>query len=247
MASKASTPRSWRSSRGSSKNATPERTWRTAKPTPRTQRGTVSHVLEDAQTEDGIESLRQKGFFALTPRPWSSDPSGTPDDLAHVGAMFAAQVPEVCVLGVYRIENASLGVVYGAVRGTMEVQSERDLWHGTSLDCLRNITLNGFNRAYCGRHGMRLGQGTYFSSSADYSVRFCNKKGPSRVMFLARVLAGVWTKGSPELKEPPHRDPEGMARYDSVVNDVDLPSIFCIFRDFQALPLYLVEFSNAAR
>lgn len=196
--------------------------------------------------ESLIQSLVRKGFLSDVAGPWSPGCDETLNDLAYVRALFSSQVPSAHVSGVYRIENGGLKVVYSAVRTTMGTGAgERGLWHGTSLECVRNIALNGFNRAYCGRHGMKFGQGTYFSSSADYSVRFCDRKRPERLMFLASVLVGTWTKGSPELVEPPHRDVEGLARYDSTVDDVHSPSIFCVFRDFQALPLYLVQFFDA--
>merc|ERR1711964_823625 len=105
----------------------------------------------------------RKGFLVDGPKPWTEDPEGAPDDLAHVKALFSAQVPDTPVLGVYRVENSGLGLVYNAVQGTLGAKDERYLWHGTSSDCVRNIALNGFNRAYCGRHGVKLGQGTYFS------------------------------------------------------------------------------------
>lgn len=65
-------------------------------------------------------------------------------------------------------------------------------------------------------------------------------------MFLSKVLVGSWAKGSPEMVEAPHKDAEGLRRFDSVVDDVENPNMFCVFRDFQALPLYLVEFGNAS-
>jgi poly [ADP-ribose] polymerase 10/14/15 len=170
------------------------------------------------------------------------------DDLVHVKALFAAQLPNIAVHCVYRVENAGLAKMYRAVRHAMSSGSEaeeRILWHGTSVASVRNIVQGGFNRAYCGRHGTKLGQGTYFSSAAAYSAKFCDKQpGNCRAMLLAKVFVGSWTKGKPGLVEPPYRDTRRLARYDSVVDDVEVPGIFCVFRDFQAVPLYLVEFAG---
>lgn len=190
-----------------------------------------------------IESLIEKGFLAANQQAWNLDPSLAPNDLAHVQALFLAQAPGQEVIAVHRVENSGLSFVYDAVRNTMDAKDESILWHGTSPDSVRNIVLNGFNRAYCGRHGTRLGHGSYFSSRADYSMRFCDRRRPRRMMFLSKVLVGAWTKGSPDLVEAPHRDADGLKRYDSVVDDPEKPGIFCVFRDFQALPLYLVEFT----
>jgi len=148
------------------------------------------------------------------------------------------------LLGVYRVENPALSALYHTVRETLANNEERNMWHGTSLECVQNIALNGFNRAYCGRHGLRLGHGTYFSVNANYSMRFCDRRSSPRVMFFAKVLAGLWTKGSSDLIEPPHRDNGCLSRFDSTVDDNENPSIFCVFRDYQALPSYLVEFEG---
>lgn len=203
---------------------------------------------------DGLfESLTKLGSLSADPMPCTyaqgqknSDSVEVTNDLKQVRDLFAAQMPDVSVFKVWRIENQALRGVYGAVCDSMGVAGgERSLWHGTSLGSIRNIALNGFNRAYCGRHGMKFGHGTYFSAAADYSVRFCDKRNAQRVMLLANVLVGSWTKGSPELVEAPHKDTSKLTRYDSTVDDVDSPGIFCIFRDFQALPLYIVLFSGS--
>jgi len=165
------------------------------------------------------------------------------NDLEHVKMLFSSQVPEAQVLSVYRVENPTLAGVYSAVRDAMGSDCELDLWHGTSSECVPNIVLNGFNRAYSGRrHGTKLGHGSYFSASAAYSTRFCDRKRQRRTVFFAKVLVGAWAKGSPELVEPPCKDSEGLLRYDCTVDDPESPVNFCIFRDFQAMPTYLLEF-----
>merc|ERR1712232_4044 len=169
------------------------------------------------------------------------------DDLAHVRALFSTQVQDVTVLGVYRVENGSLSRVYEAVKGTMGLASELVLWHGTTPESMRNILLGGFNRAYSGRHVTRLGLGTYFSPDAAYSLRFCGKSRSVRhVMLLAKVCIGTCTKGAPDLVEPPYRDAYQMERYDATVDDVTAPSMYCIFRDYRALPCYVVEFTGSS-
>lgn len=199
------------------------------------------------EEEPAAAPLLSKGLLSSMPEPSRSDPDVVPDDLAHVRALFSTQLPGVPVLGVFRVENSALSRVYDAVRGTMGDSQALELWHGTTPDCLRNIVLNGFNRAYSGRHGTRLGHGTYFSTEAEYSLRFCGRRaGARRVMLLARVLVGACAKGSPDLVEPPYRDSEQMTRYDATVDDISSPSMFCIFRDYQALPCYVVEFSAPA-
>eukprot|EP00913_Durusdinium_trenchii_P033137 g31023.t1 len=115
---------------------------------------------------------------------------------------------------------------------------ERLLWHGTSWDCVANIAQNGFNRAYGGRHGSKLGRGSYFAEDATFALRFCGRSQP-RAIFLAGVLPGRFCRGAEGLVEPPALD--AGTRYDSTVDDAANPKVFCVFRDFQAIPLYLAE------
>lgn len=136
--------------------------------------------------------------------------------------------------------------VYEAVRSTLGDPSERLLWHGTSWQSLLNILRSGFNRAYSGRHGSKFGVGTYFASELAYALRFCDR-GTPRALLLARVLVGHYTRGAPGLVEPPllggHGGTSGAGggrRYDSTADSCQDPRIFCVFRDFQALPVGLV-------
>ena len=66
-------------------------------------------------------------------------------------------------------------------------------------------------------------------------------------MFVARVLVGLYTQGTPTLRKPPTIDtstPYGRC-YDSCVNDVMDPSIFVIFDSAQCYPEYLVTYTNS--
>ena len=120
---------------------------------------------------------------------------------------------------------------------------ERDLWHGTAWSFVPKILKQGFNRSFAGRHGTLLGHATYFSSDPRYSMRFCGKKGGAdgtKVLVVARVLVGRYCKGSPTDVEPPLLNSQG-DRFDTTVDNAEAPSIFAVFRDFQALRLFLVE------
>lgn len=217
--------------------------------------GPFTTALRSAQTDISVsvdevemETLSAQGAVSAQPRPFDAS---SPDDLAHVKALFLAQVPHSEVLGVWRVENAGLSAVYEAVSASMAMSNELSLWHGTTADSLRNIVLNGFNRAYCGRHGTRLGHGTYFSMDAAYSVRFCDRRKPNfpnphRIMFLAKVLVGAWDLGRPGLVEPDLRDATKGTRFDSTVDDVASPTMFCVFRDFQAIPCYVIKFTGGS-
>lgn len=110
-------------------------------------------------------------------------------------------------------------------------------------DTKPKILKQGFNRSFAGRHGTLLGHATYFSSDPRYSLRFCDKGGGqhgTKVLILSRVLVGRYCKGSPSDVEPPVCNDDG-DRYDTTVDSMESPSIFAVFRDFQAVPLFLVE------
>lgn len=135
--------------------------------------------------------------------------------------------------------SSALAAAYGAARETLG--PERLLWHGTSWECVPNIVRHGFNRAYAfnARHGSKLGRGVYFAEDPGYALRFAGKTQRTRAMLLAGVLPGKHTRGKEGLLEPP--DSSGGFRFDSTCNDVKRPRVFCVFKDFQALPLYLVQ------
>lgn len=201
-------------------------------------------TLNGGRQESAVDGLLRTGFLSEDPIPWMDNFVNAPSDLVHVREMFMAQVPNVELQRVCRIKHDGHSILYKAVQGTMDSRNERILWHGTHAESVRNITLNGFNRNYGGRHGMKYGYGTYFSASADYSVRFCDKRSSQRFIFLAKVLVGSWTKGTADMMEPPFRDSEGLMRFDSTSDSSENPNIFCIFRDYQAVPLYVLEFSS---
>lgn len=257
-----------------------------------------------ALREEPVPPLSSR--FCLGPRPPLAPAPGNSDDLELVLRRFLGEVPEADVTAVRRVENSSQRSLYAAVKagmtanaalvamasacGSLLAPNEALLWHGTLVENARNIAVHGFNRAYCGRHGTKLGLGTYFAGRAGYAVRFCDAGcrpaatalqnagaatrrgllataatapppsrpphagsaagreraeggGRRRMMFLARVLVGEWTVGSPDLVEPPCKeDGLSLARFDSTTDSLDRPTMFCVFRDFQAVPEYLVEF-----
>jgi len=164
-------------------------------------------------------------------------------DLFSVRATLQASLPGAEIGAIMRVRcTGSLGTVYEAVRDSLG--PERLLWHGTSWDSVANIARHGFNRAYAygaaARHGSRLGHGCYFTEEPKYALRFCGRGEGRRALFLAGVLPGRFTRGVDGLIEPPIADSSGI-RFDSTVDDPERPRVFCVFKDFQALPLYLVE------
>eukprot|EP00929_Paragymnodinium_shiwhaense_P012984 TRINITY_DN120850_c0_g1_i1.p2 TRINITY_DN120850_c0_g1~~TRINITY_DN120850_c0_g1_i1.p2 ORF type:complete len:631 (+),score=162.07 TRINITY_DN120850_c0_g1_i1:90-1895(+) len=169
---------------------------------------------------------------------------------------FESHLPSGEFLGAYQVAGSRQIGIYEAMRQSMRAQmtavsqqqpaEERELWHGTSWTIVGKILKQGFNRSFAGRHGTLLGVATYFSTDLSYSNRFCDKRGGGRdktkVMILARVLVGNYCKGAPSDIEPPIADRDTGIRFDSTVDNEDRPTIFAVFRDFQAVPLFLIEY-----
>ena len=86
------------------------------------------------------------------------------------------------------------------------------------------------------------GDGNYFAVDSSYSVSYArpNARG-EKLMYMAKVLVGEYTRGRPGMKAPPKKG-MGTNLYDSVVNNVANPSIFVVFPDNHAYPEYLICF-----
>lgn len=86
----------------------------------------------------------------------------------------------------------------------------------------------------------------YFARDASYALNYTQPDTDNkyRYMYMVKVLVGAYTKGEPSIKAPPKRfDEKNPGRlYDSVVNDIDDPTIFVVFQDAQCYPEHLIIF-----
>ncbi|TSK13158.1 Poly [ADP-ribose] polymerase 11 [Bagarius yarrelli] len=139
---------------------------------------------------------------------------------------------------------------------------ERMLFHGTGHSNIQAICTYNFDWRLTGSHGDVYGKGSYFARDAKYSSKFCHSTSkhnfilkrhglaspifqsdpPYKCMFLARVLVGEYTVGTPHFCRPPSKDLSIANFYDSCVDDVVNPKIFVIFDSNQIYPEYLIEF-----
>jgi len=91
------------------------------------------------------------------------------------------------------------------------------------------------------------GEGVCFATYSSYSLAFSkppNAKGDC-CMYLAKVLVGKFTLGKRSLKTPPPIDPDRTEHlYDSVVDSLDVPTVFVVFHDDQCYPEYLITFTK---
>jgi len=185
-----------------------------------------------------LSEMISRGELSCHPR--TQGEGACQSDLETVRLWLQRALPANEIRAVLRVERQpeATAAAYAGVRAALG--PERLLWHGTPWDSVGNITRHGFNRAYCGRHGAKLGRGTYFAEDAGYALRFCGRGARTRALLLAGVLPGRYCKGAEGLVEPPAADESGV-RFDSTVDDPRRPRAFCVFRDYQALPLYVAE------
>ncbi|XP_031582744.2 protein mono-ADP-ribosyltransferase PARP14-like [Oreochromis aureus] len=157
------------------------------------------------------------------------------------------------VMKIERLQNVHLRRAYEAQKKHISDKNaqeggagEKLLYHGTTQENCNSIMKTGFNRRFAGQNATSFGLGTYFAVNANYSAHPTYSKPAadgSQLMFVARVLTGVYTQGRHDMKVPPPRNPQQpQDRYDSVVDRIDNPSMYVVFHDNQAYPDYLITF-----
>ena len=63
-------------------------------------------------------------------------------------------------------------------------------------------------------------------------------------MFLAEVVTGEFVQGNQKMIDPPRRQGGSSADlYESVVNNVQSPTISVVFKDASVYPLYLLTYT----
>ena len=86
------------------------------------------------------------------------------------------------------------------------------------------------------------GQGVYFATFANFSHRYTDQRGGNRKMFLAEVITGQFVQGNENMRYPPHLPGNTTDLFDSVVNRIDNPTIFVVFKDASVYPLYILTY-----
>ncbi|XP_075412443.1 protein mono-ADP-ribosyltransferase PARP14 [Tenrec ecaudatus] len=171
----------------------------------------------------------------------------------NVASMFNQTCSNFKILKIERIQNPSLWNYYQAKKKTMDdkngqTNNEKLLFHGTDAASLPHVNQNGFNRSYAGKNATAFGKGTYFAINANYSANNTySRPDPNgrKYMYVVRVLTGLYTLGNASLIVPPPKtthDPTDL--YDTVTDNVNNPSLFVVFSDYQAYPEYLITFTQ---
>lgn len=123
--------------------------------------------------------------------------------------------------------------------------NERTLFHGTTPDLAKVIEHQNLDPRIYGTNGTVYGKGTYFAVEASYSDNYAstNKDG-HKFMFMASVLTGKFCIGDTSYTRPPPIDTSNKYSplYDSCVDNIKNPSMYCIFHDSQFYIDYLIEY-----
>lgn len=157
------------------------------------------------------------------------------------------------VMKIERLQNVHLRRAYEVQKKNISDKNiqeggagEKLLYHGTTQENCDSIMKTGFNRRFAGQNATAYGHGTYFAVNASYSAQPTYSKPAadgSQLMFVARVLTGIYTQGQSNMKVPPPRsDQRPHDLYDSVVDNIVNPSMYVVFHDNQAYPDYLITF-----
>lgn len=126
-----------------------------------------------------------------------------------------------------------------------DCSNQLPLFHGTTPDMLDVIAEQNLDPRKAGdRMGARLGQGTYFAVSPEYSDLYAQSDSQGhKFMFFANVLAGKSCIGKADFKRPPLNPDMKPRLFDSCVDNVQNPKVYCIFHDTQYYLKYLIEYT----
>lgn len=118
------------------------------------------------------------------------------------------------------------------------------LYHACAFENLSGIINEGFNRDYDKKLDSR--KCTSFAPdpirAAKYSKKF-NSGSQARLMLQCKVIMGSSTIAKKDMTDDDLFNPETNTNYDSLVDDLDNPSIIMINKDYHAYPVYGIVFA----
>ena len=213
---------------------------------------------------EGVEFLGK----VLEGRPyWGQDGSGRDTQLVSVppsarefmviAARFLQTLPQATLVQIERVENGPLYNAFLLQVETLKKQMggnwdedrmRHKLFHGTeAVEAIVNsVDGHGFLPMLAGTStGAKYGNGTYFARDAKYSDDYARTlPSGDKQMILVDVLVGLSAQGAEGMKVCPLLPGESYARYNSLVNTVQDPSIFVVQHSNQAYPSYLITYRH---
>lgn len=190
------------------------------------------------------ETKRSRQDAALTDLSGGTSASAPPavgraSDIEALRRQLAGALPaNVKVESIEDVADATMRECYELVKRNVGAETERKwLFHGTAKEACANIVSKGFNRSYCGKNATLYGRGVYFAKDITYSLRDTYSPpdaGGTKYILAARVAIGKTVVGTSGMLEPSNDAA-------STVDSVHSPSIFVVYKDYQALPDFLIK------
>lgn len=190
----------------------------------------------DKWFETDASTKRSRQDEAL--RDLSSSQTSGADEIEALRKVVASSIHGYKIVSIVCVKNAQTKPLYDALKRSMSTSDERVwLFHGTTHGAAPQIVKNGFNRSYCGRNATAFGKGVYFARDLAYSMQSLYSPPDAngeKCIFAARVLVGKTVLGNASMIEPPDK-------FHTTVNCTSDPSIFVVYKDFQAIPEYEIR------
>ncbi|VDI06000.1 poly [ADP-ribose] polymerase 7/11/12/13 [Mytilus galloprovincialis] len=184
-------------------------------------------------------------FMKIAIKP--GDDSFQNHEWENIQTKFESTLPQARIVSIQRIQNIFMWKHFFLKKRQLEHAYGKDcsnklpLFHGTTPDMLDDIAEP---RLAEDRMGARLGQGTYFTVSPEYSDLYAESDSQGhKFMIFADVLAGKSCIGKADFKRPPLNPDIKPRLYDSCVDNVQKPKVYCIFYDTQYYLKYLIEYT----
>ncbi|XP_054029766.1 zinc finger CCCH-type antiviral protein 1-like [Dryobates pubescens] len=174
--------------------------------------------------------------------------SNTSSEYHTIKQLFLQTMKNYIILTMQRIQNPALWKVFQWKKEQMKREnggkdvSEKLLFHGCNNTYMKSICHYNFDWRLCGSNGTNYGMGSYFARDASYSHEYCQPLGKVRIMFVARVLVGDYTRGSAAYVRPPPKRVGSLQFYDSCVDNEFNPSVFVVFEKQQIYPEYIITY-----
>ena len=182
------------------------------------------------------------------PRLYELDMNSYP--AKKVVAKFNETCPNYTVIKVESMENQMLYDGFWNARLKLikllgeENLNTRHVFHGTNYyNVMGIVQREGFRKEFSST--FVHGQGTYFAKNARYSAGgYAAEKDGVYLLFLCKVIMGESHKGSSsyDLKTWPKKNGGKGLIYDSLVNDMDDPTIFVIHENVRAYPMFVIHY-----
>nr|KAG5698960.1 hypothetical protein BaRGS_024881 [Batillaria attramentaria] len=167
----------------------------------------------------------------------------TVEEYNNVSHKFLRSMANVEIVSIKRVQNRTKRTMerkYG-----LGCAQELSLFHGTPAKSVEPIQHQNIDPLLAGNNvGAIWGKGAYFAVDAKQSDNYAQASDEGyRFMFMARVLVGKYGQGERGMQRPPPVNKDDQRNlFDAVVDSVDHPRIYVIFRNQQIYPEFLIQY-----